>query len=105
MNHTAVTTKADLMAGMRERIAIMTTVEMATLFGCRLRIMLHPQAPEGRPWFSTITARVPQSTHDRGYSVRDKTVTERRSKITVSLIGDACVLFGRCLRQSDACRS
>jgi hypothetical protein len=32
------------------------------------RIMLHPQAPTGSPWFWTITARVPQSTHDRGYA-------------------------------------
>ena len=32
------------------------------------RILLHPQALEGRPWFWAITARVPQSTHDRGYA-------------------------------------
>jgi hypothetical protein len=32
------------------------------------RIMLHPHAPPGRPWFWTITARAPQSTHDRGYA-------------------------------------
>ena len=32
------------------------------------RIMRHPQAPEGAPWFWTITALVPQSTHDRGYA-------------------------------------
>jgi len=32
------------------------------------RIMHHPQAPEGEPWFWTITARVPQSTADRGYA-------------------------------------
>jgi hypothetical protein len=32
------------------------------------RIMLHPQAPQGRSWFWSITARVPQSTHDRGYA-------------------------------------
>lgn len=30
------------------------------------RIMLHPQAPQGQPWFWTITARVPQYPHDRG---------------------------------------
>jgi hypothetical protein len=32
------------------------------------RIMLHPQAPQGKPWFWTITARVPQYPHDRGYA-------------------------------------
>jgi hypothetical protein len=30
-------------------------------------IMPHTQAPEGQPWF-TITARVPQYRHDRGYA-------------------------------------
>jgi hypothetical protein len=32
------------------------------------RIMLHPQAPPGQPWFWTITARIPQYPHDRGYA-------------------------------------
>jgi hypothetical protein len=33
------------------------------------RIMLHPQAPGGHPWFWTITARAfPPSIHIRGYS-------------------------------------
>jgi hypothetical protein len=30
------------------------------------RIMRAPQAPEGTPWFWSITARVPQYPHDRG---------------------------------------
>ena len=33
------------------------------------RIMLHPQAPAGMPWFWAITARVPQYPNDRGYAV------------------------------------
>ena len=34
------------------------------------RIFLSPQAPQGRPWFWTITAReYPPSIHSRGYSV------------------------------------
>ncbi len=32
------------------------------------RIILAPQAPEGRHWFWTITTRVPQYPHDRGYA-------------------------------------
>jgi hypothetical protein len=32
------------------------------------RIMLHPVAPQGNPWFWTITVRFPQSTADRGYA-------------------------------------
>jgi hypothetical protein len=32
------------------------------------RIMLHPQAPSGQPWFWTITGRLPSTTADRGYA-------------------------------------
>lgn len=32
------------------------------------RIMRYPQAPEGQPWFWTITAHVPQSPTSRGYA-------------------------------------
>jgi hypothetical protein len=35
---------------------------------CIGRILLVPQAPEGQPWFWTITAPVPQYPHDRGYA-------------------------------------
>jgi hypothetical protein len=36
---------------------------------CIGRIMIQPQAPEGRPWFGTITDREkPRSVHNRGYS-------------------------------------
>src|SRR5512143_95806 len=33
------------------------------------RIMRHPQAPEGQPWFWTVTAREqPPSVYNRGYA-------------------------------------
>ncbi len=41
------------------------------------RIMRHPQAPEGRPWFWTITARTPQYPQDRGYvATREQAMTD-----------------------------
>ena len=36
------------------------------------RIFLSPQSPQGQHWFWTITARVPQSTYDRGYAASRK---------------------------------
>jgi len=45
------------------------------------RIMLHPQAPEGMPWFWTITARFPQSTADRGYAAsREQAMAEFKAR-------------------------
>ena len=32
------------------------------------RIMRHLRPPTGQPWFWTITARFPQTPHDRGYA-------------------------------------
>jgi hypothetical protein len=32
------------------------------------RIFLATMVPEGQPWFWTITARLPQWPHDRGYA-------------------------------------
>jgi hypothetical protein len=44
------------------------------------RIMLHPQAPTDRPWFWTVTARVPQQPTERGYAAtREKAMAEFRS--------------------------
>ena len=40
------------------------------------RIFLHPQAPEGRPWFWTITAPdIPPSLDERGYSANREEAT------------------------------
>jgi len=45
--------------------------DYVVLHDCQVigRVMLHPQVPEGQPWFWTITARdYPRSIYARGYS-------------------------------------
>jgi hypothetical protein len=46
------------------------------------RIMRHPQAPKGCPWFWTITAREhPPSIHSRGYSAtREQAMAEFKAQ-------------------------
>jgi hypothetical protein len=46
------------------------------------RIMLHPQAPDGQPWFWTITAvEFPPSIHNRGYcATREQAMTEFKAR-------------------------
>jgi hypothetical protein len=46
------------------------------------RIMLHPQAPNDKPWFWTITAReIPPSVHNRGYSAtREQAMAEFKTR-------------------------
>jgi hypothetical protein len=40
------------------------------------RIMLHPVEPAAQPWSWSITARVPQYPHDRGYAAsREEAMT------------------------------
>ena len=46
-------------------------IDYVVLDGGRVigRIMLHPQAPEGEPWFWSITANdFPPSVYNKGYS-------------------------------------
>lgn len=46
------------------------------------RIMLHPQAPQGRPWFWTITSLAhPPSVHNRDYSAnREQTMADFKAR-------------------------
>jgi hypothetical protein len=47
--------------------------------------MLTPHAPEGQPWFWTITARAPQSTHDRGYAVsREHAMADFKARLAAA---------------------
>jgi hypothetical protein len=46
------------------------------------RIMLHPQAPEGRPWFWTITADVGRTplADDRGSATCEQAMAEFKAQ-------------------------
>jgi len=46
------------------------------------RIMLHPQAPQGQPWFWTITElKFPPSVHNHGYSAtREQAMADFRAR-------------------------
>jgi hypothetical protein len=46
------------------------------------RIMRHPQAPDGQPWFWTITAReIPPSVQNHGYSAtREQAMAEFKTR-------------------------
>jgi len=49
---------------------------------CIGRIFMSAQAPEGRPWFSTITAlNYPPTIHSRGYSAtREQAMTDFKAQ-------------------------
>jgi hypothetical protein len=78
-----------LLSPTRKRYRIGDKDDYVVLDGGRLvgRIFLHPQAPEGRPWFWTITAPdIPPSIDKRGYSAtREEAMADFKALWTATL--------------------
>ena len=51
------------------------------------RIMRHPQAPQGQPWFWTITARAqPPSVYNHGYAAsRDEAMADFKARCRLAV--------------------